>query len=71
MIFINCSEVIKGIMTRSIVDALSELYSPFLKGDYSAFITATASGPFSTNRISVARITTAQMEIKWDLITKA
>jgi len=31
---------IKGVMTRSIVDVLLELCSPFLKGGNSAFITA-------------------------------
>jgi len=63
----------EGVMTRSIVDTLSELWSPFLKGGNSAFIAAIASGFVSTNRISVTRITTAQMaqiEIKWDLTTK-
>jgi len=38
---------IKGVMTRSIVDTLSELCSPFLKGGNSAFITAIASGLLS------------------------
>ena len=33
-------------MTRSMVDALSELCSPFLKGANSAFIAAIASGLF-------------------------
>ena len=64
---------LKGVMTRSMVNAFSELCSPFFKGGNSAFITAIASGLFSTNRISITRITTAQMaqiELKWDLITK-
>ena len=39
--------VFKGVMTRSSVDALLELCSPFLKGGNSAFITAIASGLFS------------------------
>jgi len=50
-------------MTRSMVDALSELYSPFLKGGNSAFIAA-MEWYFFTKGISVTRITTAQMEIK-------
>jgi len=37
---------IKGVMTRSMVDALSGLCSPFLKGGNSAFIAAIASGLF-------------------------
>jgi len=37
---------LKGVMTRLIVDALSELCSPFLKGGDSAFIAAIASGFF-------------------------
>jgi len=64
---------LKGVMTLSIVDVLSELCSPFLKGGNSAFITTIASGVFPQNRISVTRITTAQLsqtEIKWDLFTK-
>jgi len=36
-----------GVMTRSMVDALSELCSLFLKGGDSAFIAAIASGLFS------------------------
>ena len=38
--------LVKGVMTRSIIDVLSELGSPFLKGGNSAFITTIASGPF-------------------------
>jgi len=60
-------------MTGSMVEALSELCSLFLKGGNSAFIAAISEWSFSTPRISVTRITTAQMtriEIKWDLITK-
>jgi len=37
---------LKGVMTWSIVDVLSELHSPFLKGGNSAFLTAIASGLF-------------------------
>ena len=37
-----CS-MVKGVVTRSTVDALSELFSPFLKGGNSAF-SAIASG---------------------------
>jgi len=64
---------LKGVMTRSVVDALSDLCSPYLKGGNSSFIAAIASGLFTIKRISVTRITTvqiAQIEIKWDLITK-
>ena len=35
---------IKGVMTRSMIDTLSELCSPFLKGGNSAFIAVIASG---------------------------
>jgi len=56
-------------MTRSMVNALSELCSPFLKGDNSAFIAEIASGLFPKPNVS-SRITTAQIEIKLDLITK-
>jgi len=38
--------MLKGVMTPSMVDALSELCSPFLKGGISAFIAAIASGLF-------------------------
>ena len=38
---LNC---IKGVITRSMVDALLELCSPFLKRSNSAFIAAIASG---------------------------
>jgi len=38
------SKNLKGVMTRSMVEAFSELCSPFLKGGNSAFITAIASG---------------------------
>ena len=41
----NCNQH-KGIKPRSMVDALLELCSPFLKGDNSAFIAAIASGIF-------------------------
>jgi len=39
--------LLKGVMIRSMVDAFSELYSPFWKGDNSAFIVAIASGLFT------------------------
>ena len=45
----NCGPkagVPKGVMTRPIVDVLSELCSPILKGGNSAFIVAIASGLF-------------------------
>ena len=42
--FKSIGKQIKGVMTRSIVDALSELCSTFLKGGNSAFIAAIASG---------------------------
>jgi len=60
-------------MSRSSVDALSELCSPFLKEGNSAFIAAINEWSFSKRRILVTRITTAQMvqiKRKWDLITK-
>jgi len=37
---------LKGVMTLSIVDTLSELCSPFLKGGNSAFIAVIASNLF-------------------------
>ena len=40
------SSMLKGAMTRLMVDAFSELCFPFLKGGNSAFITAIASGLF-------------------------
>ena len=64
---------IKGVRSRSRVDALSELWYLFLKGGNSTFIAAIASGFIFTVRILVTRITTARMtqiERKWDLITK-
>ena len=65
----HVSSVVKGVMTRSIADALSELCTPFLKGGNSAFLAAIASGLFPQTE-SVTRITMAQIEIKWDRITK-
>jgi len=44
--FHNVVESFEGVMTRSIVDALSELCSPFLKGGNSTFIAAIASRLF-------------------------
>jgi len=38
--------LVKGVMTRSMVEALSKLCSPFLKGGNFAFIAAIASGLF-------------------------
>jgi len=40
---------IKGVKTRSMVDALFELCSPFLKGGNSVFIAAIARGLFPQN----------------------
>ena len=37
---------LKGVMTRSMIDALSELRSPFSKGGSSAFIAAIARDLF-------------------------
>jgi len=37
---------IKGVMSWSMVDALSELWSPFLRGGDSAFVAAIVSGLF-------------------------
>ena len=42
---------VKGTMSRSNVDALSELCSPFLKGGHSAFIAAITSGFFQKPNI--------------------
>jgi len=55
---------------RSKVDTLLQLCSPILKGGNSALIPALAIGLFT---ITITRITTAraaQIEGKWDLITK-
>ena len=41
---------IKVVMSRSRVDAPSEVCFPFLKGDNSAFIAATAFGLFPKNQ---------------------
>jgi len=41
--------VFKGVMTRSMIKARSELSFPFLKGGNSAFIAAIASGLFPQN----------------------
>jgi len=41
----------KGVMTQSMVDPLSELCSPFLKGGNSAFIAAITSGLFHKTNI--------------------
>ena len=46
------------------VDALSELCFPFLKGGNSAFIAAIASGLFHKTNIGHSK------ERKWDLLTK-
>ena len=43
---VRMNSPLKGVITRSIVDVLSELCSPFLKGGNSAFIPAIASGLF-------------------------
>ena len=43
---------------------------PILKGRQLRIHHSDGEWSFSTNRISVTRITTAQIEIKWDLITK-
>ena len=40
-------------MTRSMVDALSELCFPLLKGGNSAFIAAIASGPLPENEYRI------------------
>ena len=46
---------------------------PFIKGRQLRIRHSDSQWPFSTNRILVTQITTAQMaqiEVKWDLITK-
>jgi len=53
-------------MTRSMVNALSELCSPSLKGGNPAFIAAIADGLFPQTAYGPM----AQIEIEWDLITK-
>ena len=53
-------------MTRSMINALSELYSPFLKGGDSVFIAAIASGLFPQNEYRSLE----NYGPKWDLITK-
>ena len=40
------SSELKGVITRSMLDALSKLCSPFLEGGNSAFIAAIVSGLF-------------------------
>jgi len=45
-IFSRIRKIIKGVMSRSSVDALLEWCSPVLKGRNSAFIVAIASGLF-------------------------
>jgi len=45
------SNEFKGVMTRSMVDAPSELCFPFLKSGNSAFIAAIASGLFPQTNI--------------------
>jgi len=42
----NGTVLFKGVMTRPMVDAFSELCFPFFKGGNSAFITAIAGGLF-------------------------
>ena len=42
--------IFKGVMTRSNVDVISELCTPFLKGGNSIFIAAIASGLFPQNK---------------------
>ena len=49
MLVIQENRVIKGVVTRSMVDALSELCSPFLKGGNSVFIVAIVSSLFPQN----------------------
>jgi len=49
--------VVKGVMSRSRVDALSELCSPFLKGGNSVFIAAIVSGLFRGQFCCVGSLT--------------
>ena len=63
--------VIKEVVTQSMVEALSELYSPFLKERQLQIHCSNSEWAFSKHRISVTEVTTAQtaqIEIKWDLI---
>ena len=60
-------------MTRLMVDGLSELCSPFLKGGNSAFIAAIENGRFPQSKyrsLEKLRPKWPKIEIKWDLITK-
>ena len=43
---------------------------PILKGRQLCIHSSENEWSFSTKRISVTQITTAQIEIKWDLITR-
>ena len=56
-------------MTQLMVDARSELF-PIPKGRQLHIHCSDGEWSCSTKRISVTQITTAQIEIKWDLITK-
>jgi len=47
--FLPGQRLIKGVMIRSMVDALSELYFPLLKGGNITFIAAIASGLLPQN----------------------
>jgi len=65
--------LIKGVMARSRVDALSELCDPLLKGSNAVFIAAIVSDLFLKKQISVTQTNMARMaqiKRKWDLITK-
>jgi len=46
---LQLEKTLKGVMTRSMVDTLSELCSPFVKGGNSALIAAITSGFFLQN----------------------
>ena len=69
---IVCTIYIKGVKSRSSVDALSELSSLFLKGSSSAFIAGIASGLFPKTNIGHSNnfCPNGPKSKKWDLITK-
>ena len=64
---------LKGVMSRSSVYALSELYFPFNKGRQLCIHCSNSEWFFSKKRISVTQEATcrmAQIERKMDLITE-
>jgi len=58
--------VLKGVMSRPMVDALSELGSPFLKEGNSVLFAAIASSKLANLVTRITTAQTAQIEIKCD-----